>query len=294
MSASHDHGHPNPIPKYLAVFGALLAATMIEALPLFGLVAIPPVALLALSAVKFAVVVLIFMHLLGDHPMFWRVFWIPLGMASVTVCVLMTLFGSWTLSYQEVDGKKDSDAVAACYKARFKGECAAWVKSPFTHNEYCSAPRVHADNACQPLNTWTANLAAYDALDPKKQAADPRWVGFAEKDAEGKKAVLMEVGKEVYEGKCGACHQATGAGLPGAFPPLAGDPVALGPADEHVKIVLKGLNGKVINGVTYGAAMPAWVQLSNEEIAAVVTYERNSWGNASGVVEPELVASSRN
>jgi len=293
MSASPDHGHHNPIPKYLAVFSALVVATLVEALPLFGLVAIPPAALLALSFVKFAVVVLIFMHLLGDHAMFWRVFWIPLAMATISVCVLITLFGTWTLSYQEVGGKKDPDEVAACYRARFKGECAAWVRSPFTHNEYCSAPRTHPDDACQPLNTWMANVKAYDALDPKKQAADPRWVGFAEKDADGKKAVLLEVGKEVYEGKCGTCHQPTGTGLPGAFPPLAGDPVANGPAEDHVKVVLNGLNGKVINGVTYGAAMPAWAALSNEEIAAVISYERTSWGNAGGVVEPEMVASNR-
>lgn len=290
MSAASDHGHHNPIPKYLVTFFALLIATLVEALPLFGLLAIPPAVLLALSAVKFAIVVLIFMHLLGDHPMFWRVFWIPLGMAGLTVSVLITLFGSWTLSYQEVGGKKDSDAVAACYKARFSGECAAWAKSPFTHNEYCAAPRVHPGDACQPLNTIDTTMAA---LTPKAKVADPRFEGFDAKDAEGKKAVLMEVGKEVYEGKCGSCHQSTGAGIPGAFPPLANDPVATGAPEEHIKIVLNGLNGKAINGVSYGAAMPAWPQLSNEEIAAAISYERNSWGNSSGVVEPSAVAAAR-
>ena len=294
MSAAHEkHGeHGNPIPKYLLTFGFLLAATLVEALPLFGLVNIPPPFLLALSAVKFAVVVLIFMHMLGDHIMYWRLFWIPLAMASVTVAVLMSLFGGWTLSYQEVLGKRDLDEVAACYRARYDGACAAWAKSPFTHNEYCAAPRSQPDDPCQPLNTTMATTLAYEALQKPKDA-DPRFDGFDAKSPEEKQAVLMAVGAEVYTSSCSACHGAEGKGVPGAFPPLEADPVANGPAAEHISIILKGLNGKVINGVSYGAAMPAWPQLSNEQIAAVTTYERMSWGNKGDMVEPATVAAAR-
>ena len=294
MSAAHEkhEEHGNPIPKYLLTFGFLLVATLVEALPLFGLVNIPPPFLLGLSAVKFAVVVLIFMHMLGDHLMFWRVFWIPLAMASVTVCVLITLFGSWTLSYQEVRGKKDLDEVAACYRARYDGPCAAWAKSPFTHNEYCAAPRSQADDPCQPLNTSMTTTLAYEALQKPKDA-DPRFVGFADKSPEEKQTILMTVGAEVYTGNCVACHGAEGKGVPGAFPPLEADPVANGPAADHIAIILKGLNGKVINGVSYAAAMPAWTQLTDDQIAAVATYERMSWGNKGDMVEPAVVAAAR-
>lgn len=292
MSAAHHEEHGNPIPKYLLTFTFLLVATLVEALPLFGLVNIPPPFLLGLSAVKFAVVVLIFMHMLGDHLMFWRVFWIPLAMALVTVSVLMGLFGTWTLSYQEVNGKRDLDEVAACYRARFEGDCAAWGRSPFTHNEYCTAPRSQPGDACQPLNTTMATAPAYAAL-KKPATADTRFDGFDAKSPEEKKVILMTVGAEVYTGNCVACHGAEGKGVPGAFPPLEADPVANGPAAEHVQIILKGMNGKAINGVAYAAAMPPWAQLSNEQIAAVATFERSSFGNKGDMVEPAAVAAAR-
>ncbi len=294
MSAAHDkhEDHGNPIPKYLLTFVFLLVATLVEALPLFGLVDIPAPFLLGLSAVKFVVVVLIFMHMLGDHLMFWRVFWIPLGMAGVTVGVLMALFDGWTLSYQEVKGQRDLDEVAACYRARYNGSCAAWVKSPFTHNEYCASPRSQADDPCQPLTTSMTTTLAYEALQ-KPKGADPRFEGFDAKTAEEKTAILMTVGAEVYGANCVACHGAEGKGLAGVFPPLEGDPVANGPAAEHISIILKGMNGKAINGVSYSSAMPAWAQLSNEQIAAVSTYERMSWGNKGDMVEPAAVAAAR-
>lgn len=295
MSASHDqgsHDHGNPIPKYLAVFFALLIATGVEALPLFGLVDIPPLPLLILSAVKFVIVVLIFMHMLGDHPMFARVFFIPLGMAMLSFMVLMTLSGTWQLTWQEGKNGRDPDAVAACYRSNYDGACGSWMKSQITGNEYCSAPASSKIDACQALNPRMATDLAYAAL-LKPAGADPRFDGFADKAADAKVAVLMEVGKEVYAGNCAACHGPEGAGVPGLAPPMAADPVANGAADEHINILLKGLQGKVINGQSYAGAMPPWKQLSNEQIAAVVTWERMSWGNKGEAVMPEQVAAKR-
>jgi len=104
-----------------------------------------------------------------------------------------------------------------------------------------------------------------------------------------------ELGSSAYTAHCAACHQATGQGIPSAFPPLAGDPVVT--ADdptEHVTTVLHGKQGSTINGVTYGSAMPAFAaQLSDEEIAAVVNHERTSWGNSAPLVTPEDVAALR-
>lgn len=64
--------------------------------------------------------------------------------------------------------------------------------------------------------------------------------------------------------------------------------------DQHIKIVLFGLEGKVINGVKYATPMPSWEsQLSDEEIAAVINHERSSWGNKGKLVSPEEVSKIR-
>jgi cytochrome c oxidase subunit 2 len=97
---------------------------------------------------------------------------------------------------------------------------------------------------------------------------------------------LMERGKAVYNKNCAACHQENGAGIPSVFPAIAGSPFAAGPVDAHIDIVL---NGKA------GTAMAPWKdQLNDLEIAAVVTYERNAWGNDAGdMVQSADVKSAR-
>lgn len=85
---------------------------------------------------------------------------------------------------------------------------------------------------------------------------------------------LMALGEKVYLGHCSACHMANGQGVPGAFPALKGSQIALGAKAGHLDIVL---NGKA------GTAMQAFAkQLSLQELAAVITYERNAWGNDKG------------
>lgn len=91
---------------------------------------------------------------------------------------------------------------------------------------------------------------------------------------------LMARGEKVYNTACVACHQPTGAGMPPAFPSLIGSPYIKGPVSNHIDIVL--------NGSKKNPAMAAFgAQLSITDIAAVVTYERNAWGNNSGdLVQP--------
>ena len=86
-------------------------------------------------------------------------------------------------------------------------------------------------------------------------------------------------GEKVYTANCVACHQANGKGTPPAFPPLDGSKIAIGPKADHLNIVINGKNG---------TAMAAFAkQLSDTDIAAVVTYERNAWGNKTGeVIQP--------
>jgi mono/diheme cytochrome c family protein len=103
------------------------------------------------------------------------------------------------------------------------------------------------------------------------------------------------IGSQVYGANCAACHGAEGAGVPGVFPSLAGDPVVLA-ADGKTQIttVLRGLHGKAIGGKVYGGAMPAYVSsLTDAEIAAVIDHERTSWGNAAPVVTPDAVKALR-
>ena len=99
-------------------------------------------------------------------------------------------------------------------------------------------------------------------------------------------AELVERGEKVYQANCAACHQANGMGLPGAFPAISGSKVATGPIADHINIVL---NGKA------GTAMAAFgAQLSDADIAAVVTYQRNAWDNKMGdAAQPAAIASAR-
>ncbi len=101
---------------------------------------------------------------------------------------------------------------------------------------------------------------------------------------------LMANGEKVYAANCVACHQANGKGVPPAFPPLDGSKIATGPVAAHLDTVL---NGVVKNGQP--TAMVPWKNtLSNTDIAAVVTYERNAWGNHTGdAVQPSQVAAAK-
>ncbi|MCO5173109.1 MAG: cytochrome c [Trueperaceae bacterium] len=91
-------------------------------------------------------------------------------------------------------------------------------------------------------------------------------------------------GQKVFDQICAACHMTTGAGLPGAFPPLAGHLpdllAASGGRDYVVRVVLNGLQGTIsIGGVTYNSVMPPWQQLSDQEIADALNYAATAWGN---------------
>jgi cytochrome c oxidase subunit 2 len=112
-------------------------------------------------------------------------------------------------------------------------------------------------------------------------------------DKEWTKEDLVTTGKGVYEKNCAVCHQASGAGLPPAFPALTGSKVANGPIFGADGKYLKDSHlDRVLNGVR---VMPAWKALLNDtEIAAVITYERNALGNSVGdVLQPAQVKAAR-
>ena len=109
-------------------------------------------------------------------------------------------------------------------------------------------------------------------------------------------AQQVEAGKSLYAGTCSVCHQQDGAGLPNVFPPLAkSDYVATKKDDELARIVLNGLSGPVkVNGSEYNSVMPPMSQLTDDEVANILTYVKNSWGNPGGQVSKEQVAAVRN
>jgi cytochrome c oxidase subunit 2 len=123
-------------------------------------------------------------------------------------------------------------------------------------------------------NEWLAAMKAEAAA--AASSADREW---SQED-------LMARGETVYQANCSACHGATGAGIPGAFPAMTGSPVVTGDAAGHVDIVV---NGKA------GTAMSAFkAQLNDVDIAAVITFERNSFGNSVGdIVQPSTIKNAR-
>ena len=151
----------------------------------------------------------------------------------------------------------------------FRGQCAE-----LCGKDHGFMPIVVEVLSAEKYTQWVAEQkkkAAAAAEDPNKQ-----WTA----------AELQARGEKVYAASCAACHQATGKGLPPAFPALDGSKIAIGDKAAHIDIVLNGKGG---------TAMSAFAkQLSDTDIAAVITYERNAWGNKTGdAVQPAEVKAAR-
>ena len=118
--------------------------------------------------------------------------------------------------------------------------------------------------------------------DAKQERANAAAADAALLDQTLPKEELMVLGEQVYMANCAACHQPTGLGLPGVFPALKGSPIVLGDVKDHIDIVLHGKPG---------TAMQAFdKQLSIKQLAAVITYKRNAWGNDTGdVIQPSQI-----
>lgn len=126
---------------------------------------------------------------------------------------------------------------------------------------------------------WTGNGLAERALSGPPPAPPPQ--------------NPMVLGKEFF-GNCIQCHQENGLGVAGSYPPLAASEYVLGDKRRLVALVLKGMNGVlVVNSRMYNSQMPAWEIREDEEIAAVLTYIRSSWGNKADPVSIDFVAKVR-
>ncbi len=170
----------------------------------------------------------------------------------------------------------------------------AWVKieKPGTYRGQCSqlCGRGHP---FMPIVVEAVSEEKYQAWVAQKKTESSKLAASA--GATWDKGELMKHGQEIYEKICITCHQAGGKGLPGAFPALAGSKIVNGPfLDSNGRLIKDGHLDRVMNGKP-GTAMQAFKNsLSDTDIAAIVTYERNSFGNNMGdLVQPSLVKSLR-
>ncbi len=123
--------------------------------------------------------------------------------------------------------------------------------------------------------------------------------GSAAGAASGATAVAVETlaqqGKKVYSQNCASCHQPSGLGIAGVYPPLAGAEYVIGSPKRLAMILLKGVQGRLsVDGVDYSGQMPAWGgSLTDKKIAAVTSYIRAEWGNSAPEITPEQIAAVR-
>lgn len=165
----------------------------------------------------------------------------------------------------------------------------AWtvIDKPGVYRGQC-AELCGVNHGYMPIVVEAKSEADYNKWLKKQKAKAAAAAGAANK--EWSKGELMEKGKAIYGKVCVACHMPQGQGMPPAFPALKGSKIALGPAAGHIDIVLHGKSG---------TAMQAFAeQLDDAELAAVVTYERNAWGNdkkgdKEKVIQPSQVQDAR-
>lgn len=104
----------------------------------------------------------------------------------------------------------------------------------------------------------------------------------------------MALGRQIYSQTCFVCHQPNGRGVPNQIPPLAGSDYLTHDPAELIRLVIQGRSGEiVVNGTAYNATMIPQGNLSDEQIAAVLTFVRNNWGNTGSAVTPEQVRKER-
>lgn len=155
----------------------------------------------------------------------------------------------------------------------------AWTKidKPGVYRGQCAelCGRAHG---FMPIVVHAMTEADYDTwlADKKAELALAQQEAAAALTSELSLDELMPIGEKVYVDRCAVCHQANGQGIPGAFPAIKGSAVATGDVDQHIDIIVNGRSG---------TAMQAFAsQLTEQEIAAVITYQRNAFDNNTGDV----------
>lgn len=162
----------------------------------------------------------------------------------------------------------------------------AWtrVDQPGTYRGKC-AELCGKDHGFMPIVVVAKEEGEYNKWAAAKKAQADADAAAAASTKDWSKAELVAKGAAVYAANCAACHQPNGEGT-GPFPALKGGKIAVGPAAGHINIVVNGSKTNPLMAA-YGA------QLNDLDLAAVITYERNSWGNDAGIVQPKDVKAAR-
>jgi cytochrome c oxidase subunit 2 len=165
----------------------------------------------------------------------------------------------------------------------FINDSWALIEEPGTYRGQC-AELCGKDHGFMPIVVEAVTESEYEQWLASKRAAAEAAAASAEQ--EWSMQDLLARGETVYQANCSACHGPTGAGIPGAFPPMTGSAIVTGDPAAHIDIVF---NGKA------GTAMAAFkAQLNDVDLAAVITYERNALGNSVGdTVQPSAIKNLR-
>ena len=165
----------------------------------------------------------------------------------------------------------------------FINDAWAKVEKIGTYRGQC-AELCGKDHGFMPIVVDVVSKADYKKWVAKQQAA--KVATLAKSSKTWREEELITLGQKVYNTNCSSCHGVTGKGIPGAFPALKGSPIAIGPIEKHMSIVLHG---------KAGTAMAAYKNILNDaDIAAVITFERTAFGNQMGdLVQPSDIKSAR-
>lgn len=309
------HGKHGGAGIYVVVALILGVITFIE----YYIVEFPPVWLssgwvlfwlIALSLAKFWMVIWFFMHLKDDDRLYTGFFASGMVIALGTFVVMALMF-LLPRAVAPVIAEAQAEVHADAHAEALPDEVRELIDSDGLSRgiaERADAPRPKDQSlevvppaapeggfALRDEEPVTAAVEEEPAV--AEEPAVPEAVAEPEAEPEPAEDIAAEapdpefdraLGEQVYAQNCSACHQVTGQGIPGAFPPLAGHAPELYLVDGGrtllIDILLYGLQGPItVSGQGYNGLMPAWPQLSDEQVAAVVNHILTAWGNDAAI-----------
>lgn len=211
------------------------------------------------------------------------------------VCFIAAALIVTAYAYLAVRQAPDEDALRRQAQKDLRAENAKKAQALLTE------PARNADGTYRiPVKDATALIAADNKVIAKIQAAAAPAPAPAPAAPAAAEAFVkasddqMKRGAAVYARTCIACHQPTGMGLPPVFPPIANAPIVVGNPELPIKFILQGLMGPItVNGTTYNSMMPPVAGVTDADVADVLTYVRQSFGNKGNPVSADQVKAVR-
>lgn len=199
---------------------------------------------------------------------------VPVGVKIRFLHTAADVIHSWWV--QDLSIKKDSIP-------GFINENWARIDEPGIYRGKC-AELCGRDHGFMPIVVRAVPQEEFDAWIAEQQEATVAANDNAHR--QWSKEELIATGEQVYQANCMSCHQAEGQGIPGMFPAISGSEIATGGVDEHIGTILNGVDGTMMS--------PFAGVLSDSDLAAVISYQRNALGNATGdIVQPSHIKSLR-